>query len=122
MFKKPGDALRRFLYGRYGMDELGAALLIVGFLLMLAARFWVALLALPSYAAVFFEMFRAYSRNIPARRKENAWFKNLIAPLRDRGNRYFRCPKCGQTVRVPRGKGRVRVRCPKCGEQFEKTT
>ncbi len=122
MLQKIGDAVRRFLYGRYGMDELGAALLAAGFLLLLAARFWMALFAVPSYAAVFYELFRAYSRNVEARRKENAWFKRLIAPLRDRKNRYFRCPKCGQHVRVPRGKGRIRIHCPKCGEHFEKTT
>ena len=122
MLQKLGDAVRRFLSGRYGMDELGAALLIVGFLLMIAARFWMALLIVPSYAAVFYELFRAYSRNIEARKKENAWFKRLIAPLRDRKNRYFRCPKCRQCVRVPRGKGRIRIHCPKCGEYFEKKT
>lgn len=122
MLQKVREALRRFLSGRYGMDELGVALLIIGFLLMLAARFWMAILLIPAYAALGYEIYRSYSRNIAARRRENAWFTRLIAPLRDRKNRYFRCPKCGQSIRVPRGKGRIRVRCPKCGEQFEKTT
>lgn len=122
MFKKIGDALRRFLYGRYGMDELGAALLIAGLVLMLLGRFWMALFVLPAYAATFYELYRAYSKNFPARRRENAWFLRLIAPLRDRQNRYLRCPRCRQSIRVPRGKGRIRIRCPKCGEQFEKKT
>ena len=122
MFKKFSDALRRFLYGRYGMDELGTALLIIGFALTLVGRFWMALFLIPAYAAIFYELFRAYSRKITERRKENAWFLRLIAPLRDRQNRYFRCPKCKQSIRVPRGKGRIRIRCPKCGEQFEKKT
>ena len=122
MFQKIREGFRRFLYGRYGMDELGAALLVSGLLLMLGARFWMAILLIPAYAALGFEIFRSYSRNVAARKKENAWFLRLIAPLRDRKHRYFRCPKCRQSIRVPRGKGRVRVRCPKCGEQFEKTT
>ena len=42
--------------------------------------------------------------------------------LKDTDHRYFRCPDCRQTVRVPRGKGKISIRCPKCGRQFiEKT-
>ncbi|MBR3231854.1 MAG: hypothetical protein IKF75_04170, partial [Lachnospiraceae bacterium] len=35
--------------------------------------------------------------------------------------RYFKCPGCGQEVRVPKGKGRIRITCPKCHQSFEKT-
>ena len=28
------------------------------------------------------------------------------------------CPKCGQKLRVPRGRGRIEIRCRKCFEQF----
>lgn len=36
--------------------------------------------------------------------------------------RLFTCELCGQTLRVPRGKGKVRVHCPKCGNEFVETT
>ena len=46
----------------------------------------------------------------------------LAARLKDREHRYFRCPRCARTVRVPRGRGTIRITCPKCGERFEKKT
>ena len=33
---------------------------------------------------------------------------------------YFRCPQCGQQLRVPRGRGKISITCPKCGHQFIK--
>lgn len=38
------------------------------------------------------------------------------------GYRIFKCPQCGQKIRVPKGKGHIMIRCPKCGNQFEKKT
>ncbi|MCX6967577.1 MAG: hypothetical protein NTZ46_07320 [Verrucomicrobia bacterium] len=32
------------------------------------------------------------------------------------------CPKCGQQLRLPAGKGRIRVTCSACGTQFENVT
>ena len=34
--------------------------------------------------------------------------------------RYFRCPRCRQQLRVPRGRGRISITCPKCGTSFIK--
>ena len=55
-----------------------------------------------------------------ARRRENAAFQRVLTQLKDRDHRYYHCPKCRQTVRVPRGHGKINIRCPKCGEQFVK--
>ena len=33
--------------------------------------------------------------------------------------RYFVCNQCGQRLRVPRGKGRLRVTCTRCKNKFE---
>ena len=35
---------------------------------------------------------------------------------------YFSCPKCRQSVRVPKGKGKIAISCPKCREKFIKKT
>ncbi|MBO2527292.1 MAG: hypothetical protein CW335_03815, partial [Clostridiales bacterium] len=69
-----------------------------------------------------FSLFRTFSRNIYTRQKENRRFRQLWTRLRDRKNRYYRCPKCRQTVRVPKGRGKISIRCPKCGEKFIKKT
>ena len=121
MLRKFGDALRRFMYGRYGMDQLGIALTVLGMVLLLAGA-WIRWLTLPAYAVLVFYIFRCYSKNIPQRRKENAWFLSVTAPVRDRQHRYFRCPGCRQAVRVPKGKGNIKIACPKCGRKFEKRT
>ena len=42
------------------------------------------------------------------------------AQAADKDHKYFFCPKCGQSVRVPKGAGKIRFTCPKCGEKFEK--
>lgn len=33
--------------------------------------------------------------------------------------KYLKCPSCGQTLAVPKGKGKIRVTCPKCGNKIE---
>ena len=128
MFRKIGDWFRNFMLGRYGSDKLNVTLLIVGVVLMLlgaflGARFsWASVFTLLSYAALFWCIFRMYSRNHNARRRENSAFLNFFSRLKDKEHRYFKCPKCRQTVRVPRGRGKINIRCPKCSERFIKTT
>ena len=128
MFRKIGDGLRRFMAGRYGSDRLNQCLLGAAFVLLLISAIggrqvqWMSMLSLLAYVPLIWSMFRMYSRNIEARRRENAAFQRFFTRLRDRQNRYFTCPRCRQVVRVPRGKGRINIRCPKCGEQFIKKT
>ena len=128
MFRRIGDWFRNFMIGRYGSDKLNIYLLGAGIVLMLLGSIfggkvpllsWCSLL---SYVPLFWCIFRMYSRNIEARRRENAAFVNFFNHLKDKEHRYFRCPRCHQTVRVPRGRGKINIRCPKCSERFIKTT
>ena len=32
----------------------------------------------------------------------------------------FKCPKCSQKLRVPRGKGKIMITCRRCGNEFKK--
>lgn len=134
MFKRLGESFRRFLYGRYGSDQLNLALLIAAVVLSLlsgilslllpvtAGVYTNLLLSTLMYALLVIALFRMLSRNIAKRQRENQKFRNLWTRLTDRENRYFRCPKCSQTVRVPRHRGKINIRCPKCGERFIRKT
>ena len=127
MFRKLGDALRRFMAGRYGTDKLNQWMLGAAIVLMvlglIGSRTGSAVLAAAgvlAYVPLIWSIVRMYSRNIEARRRENAAFQRFLTRLKDREHRYFTFPKCRQTVRVPRGRGKISIRCPKCGEQFVK--
>ena len=86
------DRLRRFMFGRYGGDELSKALLVLSFILLLIMNFVpkdLRFLTILAYIPVIICMFRIFSRNIYKRRNENykylkiknkivMWFKNNI--------------------------------------------
>ena len=127
MFRRIGDWFRNFMLGRYGSDKLNLTLLTTGVVLTvlgaILGRFkWSGIFTVLSYVFLFWCIFRMYSRNIEARRRENAAFVNFFNHLKDKEHRYFRCPRCHQTVRVPRGRGTITIRCPQCSERFIKTT
>ncbi len=136
MFQRIGASIRRFLAGRYGSDALNCVLLVLAVVVSLAnnilanvfldSRIYTGViyhvLWLVMMALLVLSLVRSFSRNIPARRRENARLVQLWTRLRDRKNRYFRCPNCKQLVRVPCGRGKVSIRCPKCGEKFIRKT
>lgn len=125
------NALQRFMYGRYGTDQLNVFLIlayVVVNLLFMLSHF--SLLYWLSTAAIFFALFRTLSRDLPRRRAENAKFMKLAGPViqwfrlqrtirRDKEHRYFKCPNCGQQLRVPRGKGKITVTCRGCHATFQ---
>ena len=133
------------MYGRYGADELsrllnGLALALLFISLLLNFGSSNALVTLRSFvlvvvlALLISQIFRTFSKNISARRKENAAYlrqrvkvtnfwqlrKDMWRQRKD--YKFFKCPSCRAVMRVPRGKGRVRVICKKCGTAFEKKT
>jgi len=127
MFRKIGDWFRNVMMGRYGQDQLGTVLFAAGLvsmvLSMIFGRFlWSSVFSFLSWFLLIWCIFRMYSRNIEARSRENRAFTNFLAHLKDKDHRYFRCPQCRQTVRVPRGRGKINIRCPKCNRQFIKKT
>ena len=127
--------LRNLMAGRYGPDHLNVALVVVSLLLNLlhsVVRFTP--LVFISYAILALAIFRMMSRNIARRRAENDRFIRYWWPIRTRlsrlkanlkyrkTHRFIKCQGCGNTLRVPKGKGKLQITCPKCGERFIKKT
>ncbi|MDO5335526.1 MAG: hypothetical protein Q4F23_05590 [Coriobacteriia bacterium] len=119
--------LMRFMQGRYGVDEFSQALMIGSMLCLLVDMFAGTgiLYALGTFGMLY-ALFRMYSRNIEARRRElnwyglksrkpKAWYKLTKKRIQNRKTtKYFKCKKCGQLMSVPRGVGTIKVTCPKC--------
>ena len=121
------NGIQRFMMGRYGHDRLNMALLGLGLVLTIITMFvtnklMVLVLTLSYSVLLFVSLYRCFSRATYKRYNENRKFLLMIDRIKDRSNRYFSCPKCRQTVRVPRGKGKIAITCPKCREKFIKKT
>ena len=128
------DWIRRFMQGRYGVDELEQFIMYLSLGIILV-NFFVgsSLLSTLVTILVLYSLFRMLSRNHAARRAENTKFLQLRMrfldffrggrrKVTDKDHKYFRCPKCNQMVRVPRGKGHIAIRCPKCSHEFIRDT
>lgn len=121
-------AFRRFMTGRYGTDKLNTLLLGLGFVscfigvLMSKSIIASTICSVFAYGFMLLALFRCFSRNTYKRYRENRKYLLLKERIRDRKHRYFTCPRCHQTVRVPRGKGKIAITCPKCKEKFTKKT
>ena len=138
--------LRKMMTGRYGADQLSVALFVVYILLYFTAQITRSfILVLLSFIPFAFFVFRMFSRNISKRYQENyrflnwwnpvwvrlrgvlykvqAWFRKLSVRWKDRRtHRYYKCPKCRNTLRVPKGRGKIAITCPVCKTEFIKKT
>ena len=126
-FRRLEAGLRSFMQGRYGTDKLNMAILTAGVILsvlviLISNPLLDGALTLIAYGLMFWAIFRMLSRNTYKRYQENRKFLLLVDRIKDRNNRYYACPKCRQTVRVPKGKGKIAITCPKCREKFVKKT
>ena len=139
MFQRFAHKLQTFMIGRNGPDDLVRFSLVVAIVLMVlsmvlpdatarAVFSWLAL------AVIVYGYFRMISKNVSKRYQENCAFLRVFdkaaAPFRRAGKQaeerkkygkthhIYRCKNCGQSLRVPKGKGTIKVTCPKCGTSF----
>jgi hypothetical protein len=122
---------RRMMVGRYGSDQLSMFILVAYLVLhLLSSLLRFAPLSWLSTLLLAFGLYRMFSRNLVKRREENMRFCNFLRPFfdwcklssvkrKDRDHAYFKCPNCQQTLRVPKGKGRISIHCRSCGAGFE---
>ena len=124
---KLNSGFNRFMAGRYGNDKLNNAILGVGVVLCLVSLFIrnslvKMILTTLAFVLLFWANFRTFSRNTYKRYQENRRYLRLRDQIKDKEHRYYSCPRCRQTVRVPKGKGKIAITCPKCAEKFIKKT
>jgi hypothetical protein len=125
--KRIAAGYRNFMMGRYGTDKLNMAILMVALAVCVVQLFVPSaaatlILTAVSYGLMIWAIFRTLSRNTYKRYRENRRYLLLLDRIKDRQHRYFDCPRCHQSVRVPRGKGKIAITCPKCKEKFIKKT
>ena len=122
-------------YGAYGTDRFTRFLIVLFLVVFVLTSFTKTKIdqIFPTVIIVY-TYFRILSRNIPARYRENelyarfasralSRFSTLKYSLNDRkANHIYKCPSCGQKIRIPRGKGRIMVRCPRCAGEFLKVS
>ncbi|HBA62241.1 MAG TPA: hypothetical protein DCZ20_00110 [Lachnospiraceae bacterium] len=129
------EKLRRFMYGRYGMDQFSRFLItisLIGFILsLLTGR---EIFYLIGVLALIYTYFRVFSKNRNKRIAENQKYWQMTNRFRTSWERFkrdsaqrkthhiYKCPTCSQKIRVPRGKGRIEITCPKCGTKFIKNS
>lgn len=125
--------MAQWMQGRYGLDELSQALMIVACALIVV-NFFVhsGILSTLALIGMILSIFRMYSRNFAKRRAELDTYQRLmVRPKREwrllnqrwinrKTTVYFKCKGCGTVLNVPKGKGKLRVTCPKCGTKTER--
>lgn len=128
------NRFRDWMQGRYGTDQFNRFLSIVILILLVISMFVRnAILDVAIILLMIWEIYRIFSRNIAKRQDENQKYLDIVSRVtgffrggmrqaKDRDHLYFKCPNCGQKVRVPRYKGHIEITCPKCRTKFVKDT
>lgn len=120
----------RFMAGRNGNDRFNLFLLVCELALLLLASLIRGPFYLLAVALLVYIYFRMLSRNVYKRQEENNRYlrakykftsrlRLIIERWKQRRDyKFFVCPSCRTTLRVPRGRGKIKIVCRKCGTSF----
>lgn len=124
--------LMKFMSGRYGMDQLYYAMLLLALgIMMVNMKVDNLILMVLSNGIILLMILRSFSRNISKRAGENGKFLKIWNPVKRnvrifirrikeiRVYRYRKCPNCKKTLQLPIKRGKNTVKCPKCQEKFD---
>jgi uncharacterized C2H2 Zn-finger protein len=122
--------IAQFMVGRRGFDQFSKDLSIFALVLIFLDVLlpWKAdILSTLGFLIILYSYYRAFSKNLTKRHEENNWYCTFVGNKirawvhRDRKNfTYFKCPQCKQSLRAPKGRGKIRVTCSRCSNVFEK--
>ena len=127
------DRFYQFMAGRYGTDDLSKFMLGSAVVLMVINIF-LRIPVLNSLVVIVLALVyvRMFSKNIQKRYQENLKYleyKQRFFGFFKADNRsaeekqayhIYRCPKCRQKIRIPKGRGKIVITCPKCRHEFQK--
>ena len=131
------EKFKKFMVGRYGVDQLSNGLNTLFLILALIGLFTKnQIFLLLALIPMFYNYYRIFSKNFSKRYNENRIYTNVMSPFynfmdkikskfvkkkkKDKVNyKYFHCKKCAQELRIPRGKGKVTITCPVCKHSFD---
>lgn len=129
------DWLKKFMRGRYGIDQLSTALLVISIVLSILFRIYSSgLINILNLILLFAIFYRTLSKDRRKRYKENKKFLKIWDPISNGVNKriqkiknrkdygYYKCSGCKQEIRVPKGKGKIKITCPKCKTTMIKKT
>ena len=133
------EKFARFMAGRYGSDQLNRLLSVLCLVLLVLAMIFngtkvSSVLWIVSFALLMLVYFRMFSKNSYERTAENNSYMrfryNFLKKLRmikerwtqRKDYKFFSCPACHTTLRVPKGKGKINIVCRKCGTSFQGKT
>lgn len=131
--------LAKVMVGRYGVDQLTNAMLVLSMVLLMVALFFgnsivntilwtlAVLLLVAGYYRIFSkktsQRYQENQKYLRLRNRITGRFRSMKERLKQRKtHRFFKCPQCGATVRVPKGKGKIKITCPKCKTAFVRNT
>lgn len=120
--------IQNFMYGRYGLDDLGNFLFKVYILLLIINLFVKSyILTIIELLIVVIVLYRFLSKNIYKRSNENVKFrkikKKIFKPfsdikrnIKDENHVYKKCHHCKTTLKLPlpNKRGIKKVKCPEC--------
>ena len=133
------EKFARFMAGRYGSDQLNRLLSVLCLVLLVLAMIFngtkvSSVLWIVSFALRMRVYFRMFSKNIYKRTAENNSYMrfryNFLKKFRmikerwtqRKDYKFFSCPACHTTLRVPKGKGKINIVCRKCGTSCQGKT
>lgn len=137
------ERFAEFMYGRNGIDALYHFLFWTIIALTLLNLFLKnSVISCIEILIFIYAIFRVLSRNVYRRQKENQIFLSMVSKIRrflskikhkitsnlslikskwrDRKTHvYKKCPKCKNTLRLPKIKGKHTAACPCCDNRFD---
>lgn len=125
------EKIIKFMYGRYGPDELYKFLFELYIVLIIINLFIRSnILNFISLLVIIYMLFRFFSKKIYKRSKENQLFLkikvNFLKPFKvvnlnfnDKDHIYKKCSKCGTILKLPlqTKAGFKKAKCPKCNKK-----